>query len=498
MDYAEASGVRPPVDPQFRPPGNAPREGGVPGGSSVSPKPGFWPGSHFDASERFARYANLQIVTGHCTWRGAGNKDQARRHTGSGRKRGWSRHKRHAVFGVPRICALIRARRRPPLHRKLINQITLQPPWECERRRVSLEGMARKWPTSLPPLPPEAAGPVRFFQPPPNYDPTAPPTPSPQPAWLPLPLHFRVDPDPSPSRPLEALQRALRRHRLLFLWYAHPRHVDVPADLTPDKGDLYDRLNLPHDGITIPAPADRAFEFETAIEAWLREQQDALGRGPKGKRKRPINPPEFPTGYYAYWEFPPDVETPMHESYLQIVRLVGAALQPPRRDWIGDDDVPLIRECDSVARPAVADPTTGSSWQDHPIIAWDYPDRLARQIERMERLVLMERGASPTAATDVAPTAATPPVVLHGQGQKPLVLGREMPVLSDARYLAVQALVKAWPEGLTKQQLENQTESTSARKTLKALHDADPQWAAVIQLPGKAGMRYRIAYPDRQ
>jgi hypothetical protein len=45
---------------------------------------------------------------------------------------------------------------------------------------------------------------------------------------------------------------------------------------------------------------------------------------------------------------------------------------------------------------------------------------------------------------------------------------------------------------LTKDQLDAKSGHSEARKILKRLATSDPDWAAVIQMPGLPGRRYRI------
>ncbi len=79
---------------------------------------------------------------------------------------------------------------------------------------------------------------------------------------------------------------------------------------------------------------------------------------------------------------------------------------------------------------------------------------------------------------------------LRGQDQNPLVRGKAKPPLSFAEYNVVQALLNAGESGqsgLTKDKLDEKSGHTEARKILKRLRVSDPDWAAVIRFPGKAG-----------
>ena len=73
-----------------------------------------------------------------------------------------------------------------------------------------------------------------------------------------------------------------------------------------------------------------------------------------------------------------------------------------------------------------------------------------------------------------------------------MVMGKVKPLLTFAQHAVVKALLEAGEDGLTKDGLDACSGHSDARKILKRLHDSDPNWAAVIQLAGRSGCRYRI------
>jgi hypothetical protein len=81
-------------------------------------------------------------------------------------------------------------------------------------------------------------------------------------------------------------------------------------------------------------------------------------------------------------------------------------------------------------------------------------------------------------------------VRLQGRGQPVTVCDKEKRPLSPERYDVVEALVNAYPEGLTKGKLERVR--PSARDMLTRMRKMDGDWAAVIHLAGSPGGRYRI------
>jgi len=84
-------------------------------------------------------------------------------------------------------------------------------------------------------------------------------------------------------------------------------------------------------------------------------------------------------------------------------------------------------------------------------------------------------------------------IILRGQGKPPVVLGKEKQPLTFREYNIVKALLDAGEHGLTKDKLDDKSGHSEARKVLSALRDGDPDWAAVIQMPGGPGRGgYRI------
>ena len=86
-----------------------------------------------------------------------------------------------------------------------------------------------------------------------------------------------------------------------------------------------------------------------------------------------------------------------------------------------------------------------------------------------------------------------PSVVLNRFGDQPIVHDKVKPPLTWAQFHVIQALLDAGNDGLTKDHLDVQSGHNEARKILKRLHDSDPDWAAVIHMPGIPGRRYRVA-----
>ena len=93
---------------------------------------------------------------------------------------------------------------------------------------------------------------------------------------------------------------------------------------------------------------------------------------------------------------------------------------------------------------------------------------------------------SPIAAT------ASGSVRLFGRHDEPIVKDKKKPTLNNPQYDVVLALLKTGDKGLTKDRLDRESGHGDARKILKRLSDADPDWQSVISFPGTTGKGYRI------
>ena len=99
--------------------------------------------------------------------------------------------------------------------------------------------------------------------------------------------------------------------------------------------------------------------------------------------------------------------------------------------------------------------------------------------------------AAPASGT-VTPEDPAPLVILGKLGDKPTVRGKPKNPLTVPRYNVIKALLDAGENGLTGDALATKSGHGGAVNTLKTLAKGDPDWKAVISLPGKPGCRYRI------
>jgi hypothetical protein len=135
-------------------------------------------------------------------------------------------------------------------------------------------------------------------------------------------------------------------------------------------------------------------------------------------------------------------------------------------------------------RPSSVSGSRESRYPPEPLVV------LVRPTTRLERWWLGLRAGSPS------PPAVTvvvdPPVKLNEKDHSAIVLGVRKDGLTDARFAVIQALLKVWPEGLSKDQLVRQSGHDDAVNVLKRLAKSDQDWGKVIQLPGKPGRKYRL------
>jgi hypothetical protein len=95
-------------------------------------------------------------------------------------------------------------------------------------------------------------------------------------------------------------------------------------------------------------------------------------------------------------------------------------------------------------------------------------------------------------ATCARKTQTLPAVVLGGIDDPIVVLGKKKPRLTVACYDTIKALLEAGEAGLSKDELDTNSEHPEARKYLKRLAANDADWKTVILFPHKSWRRYRL------
>jgi len=83
-------------------------------------------------------------------------------------------------------------------------------------------------------------------------------------------------------------------------------------------------------------------------------------------------------------------------------------------------------------------------------------------------------------------------VQLRGAGERPIVLGKEVEPLTEARHRVVSALLAAGPDGMSKPDLDRV--KGDAVRYLRELRAGSRLWKAAIRMAGKRGMRYAIKH----
>jgi integrase len=78
-----------------------------------------------------------------------------------------------------------------------------------------------------------------------------------------------------------------------------------------------------------------------------------------------------------------------------------------------------------------------------------------------------------------------PAVELAGPNEPARIRDKTKGVLTTAQYVAITALLEAFPRGLSMKEFDERTGKRTWRNTLKRLCDLDPEWASVIGFPGR-------------
>ena len=93
------------------------------------------------------------------------------------------------------------------------------------------------------------------------------------------------------------------------------------------------------------------------------------------------------------------------------------------------------------------------------------------------------------------------PVELRAEGQPALVLGEEVPTIKGAAFRAIAHLVRVYPRGAGREELDRVGDTTNITAALKSLVRRDGRWLNVLRFPrgvghtrGTAGM-YSLCNP---
>lgn len=97
---------------------------------------------------------------------------------------------------------------------------------------------------------------------------------------------------------------------------------------------------------------------------------------------------------------------------------------------------------------------------------------------------------APSAVVSASPCKAT--LNLNGPAAPPILNGKAKDRLTAAQYDVLRTLLDAGEDGLSGDRLAQRSKHEGAVNILKRLAKSDPDWARVIQLPGRAGLKYRL------
>jgi hypothetical protein len=114
---------------------------------------------------------------------------------------------------------------------------------------------------------------------------------------------------------------------------------------------------------------------------------------------------------------------------------------------------------------------------------------------RLEHRVWHEGSADlvPSQERDSASCDITPPnLILRKPGEAPIVRGRPKKPLTHCQYKVLRALADAAPNRLSLESLTEKSKISDVRGVLTRLRKADPDYAAVIDMAGAAGVGYGI------
>jgi hypothetical protein len=112
-----------------------------------------------------------------------------------------------------------------------------------------------------------------------------------------------------------------------------------------------------------------------------------------------------------------------------------------------------------------------------------------------------ERADSPPSPRVPLPSIAAKDdlVILYGPFDEPRVLGTPKPALGKVRHKVIKTLIEAGDDGLSLDELRNQSTHMGARNVLTGIARKDDDWRSVIWFPGRSRVGgYRIDHPARR
>ena len=115
------------------------------------------------------------------------------------------------------------------------------------------------------------------------------------------------------------------------------------------------------------------------------------------------------------------------------------------------------------------------------------------RIEQVGDVCSVTFPSNPATKDDDTRGQKRPAVELNDREQSPRVLGDSVPKLTDAQYDVVRALLEAGPEGLNKDDLDEESRHPDARKILGRLAKKKVWRGAIVMAEG-SGLKYRLRW----
>jgi hypothetical protein len=149
---------------------------------------------------------------------------------------------------------------------------------------------------------------------------------------------------------------------------------------------------------------------------------------------------------------------------------------------------------DFYLKPDLVDRATCNIWHACTSDRWDNNFKKAKAVvekESVKALALWKSDRTESNGNN-KPIKQSKYVQLFGQSKEPVVKGQKKERLTQKQYNTIQALIEAGDNGLTKDELDQNSGHIESRKALTDLGKKDPDWKEVIVMAERTGNRYHI------
>ncbi len=203
------------------------------------------------------------------------------------------------------------------------------------------------------------------------------------------------------------LHHALKRHRLVFLFYARAFRLSQNGRECTDDASIYSTLGVDVPAEVVPTSSEDLFPLEDRLENLLDEQNQRFSdpptteheptstwRDPWGAAPEPLelHYPDHPTSPpFVGWTVSLGGGRALQASAAGILQILGAVSHKSCRMV----DPNALHALDRIIMPPDIGKERSRQWADGMEIPWSFPnDILAEKIERLHRAVLKDKGAS--------------------------------------------------------------------------------------------------------